>query len=61
MQAKPPEGGTFEVLSPEQYIYSDERLKNHSTWRVRIEGLDRMRCTLKIEKHEAYSPVLRHT
>ena len=56
-----PEGGTFKVLSPEQYCYQDQNLKITVLGGVRIEGLDRMRCTLKIEKHEAYSPVLRHT
>lgn len=56
-----PEGGTFKVLSPEQYRYQDQNLKITVLGGVRLDGLDRMRTTLKIEKSEAYSQVLRHT
>ena len=52
---------TLHTTNPEQLIYEHELLKLTVLGGIRLEGLDRMRATLKIELKDSPRPPLRHS
>jgi len=52
--------GTFTASDPNVYQYSNELLQIEVPGGVKLEGLDRMRVTLKVELKESPRPPLRH-
>ena len=51
---------TFNTENPEQLIYQNEILKLTTLGGIKLEGLDRMRVTIKMELKENARPPLRH-
>ena len=51
---------TFNTQNPEQLIYQNEILKLTTLGGIKLEGLDRMRVTIKMELKENARPPLRH-
>lgn len=52
--------GQFNITNPQSLIYENEILKLTVLGGIRLEGLDRMRTTLKIELKDSSRPALRH-
>jgi len=50
----------FNFTNPESLIYQNELLKLTVLGGIKLEGLDRMRSTLKIELIESSVPPVRH-
>ena len=50
----------FNTANPEQLIYQNEILKLTTLGGIKLEGLDRMRVTIKMELKENARPPLRH-
>lgn len=50
----------FDTLNPEQLIYAHEFLTITVLGGVKLEGLDRMRVTLKVELNKSARPAVRH-
>ncbi len=50
----------FNFTNPDHLIYEHQLLKLSVLGGIKLEGLDRMRCTLKIELKESSVPPLRH-
>ena len=50
----------FNYTNPESLIYQNELLKLTVLGGIKLEGLDRMRSTLKIELKESSVPPVRH-
>jgi DNA primase len=51
---------TLHTANPEQLLYEDGVLKQTVLGGIRIEGMDRMRVTLKVELKETQRPPVRH-
>ena len=61
-EAVPGTGSFFEVIKPELYTYRDAHLTIDVLGGIRITGLDRLRCTLKLTSGEKpHLPAIRHT
>lgn len=50
----------FNTQNPEQLIYQNELLKLTTLGGIKLDGLDRMRVTIKMELKESARPPLRH-
>jgi hypothetical protein len=50
----------FNITNPESLIYQNEILKLTVLGGIKLEGLDRMRSTLKIELKNSSVPPVRH-
>ncbi|MEX0812447.1 MAG: hypothetical protein WD048_09550 [Chitinophagales bacterium] len=50
----------FNPSNPEQLIYQNELLRLTVLGGIKLEGLDRMRATLKVELRDSSRPPLRH-
>ena len=50
----------FEISNPESLIYENELLKLTVLGGIKLEGLDRMRATLKVELKNSSVPPVRH-
>ena len=50
----------LQTTNPEQLIYANELLKTTVLGGIKIEGMDRMRTTLKVELQNSATPPVRH-